>query len=125
MATFTKEPDVLTMGATILIFAGIYQCFDAMYIVYNGALRGAGDTFVPAVATAALCWTITVLGGFVVARRAPQLGPVGPWLAATGYGIILGVFMYFRFRRGAWRRIRLNSERISQPALDSATVAAS
>ena len=125
MSLFAKEPEVLAAGATILIFAGVYQCFDAMYIVYNGALRGAGDTFVPAVATAVLCWGITVLGGYTVARQAPQLGPSGPWIAATAYGIILGVFMYLRFRRGAWQRIRLEAEPISQPAIESATVAAS
>jgi hypothetical protein len=26
---------------------------------------------------------------------------------ATGYGIILGVFIYTRFRLGGWRRIHL------------------
>ena len=45
----------------LLIFAAVYQFFDAMYIVYNGALRGAGDTFVPAVMTGVLCWGITVV----------------------------------------------------------------
>jgi Na+-driven multidrug efflux pump len=38
----------------------VYQFFDTVYIVYNGALRGAGDTFIPAVATSVLCWGITV-----------------------------------------------------------------
>ena len=56
-----------------------YQFFDAMYIVYNGALRGAGDTFIPAIATASLCWGLTVFGGYIVATRfthwgAPALG---------------------------------------------------
>ena len=79
-----------------------------MYIVYNGALRGAGDTFVPAVATAVLCWSITVLGGYMIARTVPQLGPAGPWYVATAYGIILGVWMYARFMRGGWRSINLD-----------------
>jgi len=46
-------------------------------------------------------------------------------LASVRRGIILGVFMYLRFRRGAWQRIRLEAEPISQPAIESATVAAS
>ena len=32
------------MGAILMIFAAVYQLFDAMYIIYSGALRGAGDT---------------------------------------------------------------------------------
>jgi multidrug resistance protein, MATE family len=105
---FTRDPVVLHTGAMLLIFAAVYQFFDAMYITYNGALRGAGDTLIPAVATGILCWGITVFGGYYVARRWPVFGAAGPWTCATLYGVILGVFIYIRFRRGAWRTIRLD-----------------
>jgi len=106
---FSQDPEVLRIGATLLIFAGAYQLFDAMYIVYNGALRGAGDTLVPAVATATLCWGITVLGGFTVSRTKPEWGPGAPWVLATIYGALLGVFILMRFARGKWQSIRLES----------------
>jgi MATE family multidrug resistance protein len=105
---FTDDPEVLKMGATLLIFAAVYQFFDAIYITYNGALRGAGDTLVPAIATAILNWSMTVFGGYIVAVMWPQFGPEGPWTVATLYGMILGVFIYVRFRRGAWRLIHLD-----------------
>jgi MATE family multidrug resistance protein len=108
MALFTDDPEVLRIGALLLVFGGIYQLFDAMYIVYNGALRGAGDTFVPAVATAVLCWGIAVCGGYVVARARPDWGPGGPWTVASIYGVILGVFMFVRFKAGGWKAIRLD-----------------
>ena len=104
---FDSDPQVMRIGATMLVFAAVYQFFDALYIVYNGALRGAGDTFVPAVATGILCWGITVFGGYATAKLFPQFGPAGPWLVATGYGVILGLFMYRRFARGGWRSIHL------------------
>ena len=104
---FTSDPQVLQTGAMLLGFAAIYQFFDALYITYNGALRGAGDTVVPAIATGLLCWSITVLGGYLVARYFPQWGPAGPWTVATIYGVILGIFIYTRFRRGGWRSIHL------------------
>ena len=31
-----------------MLFIGAYQIFDAMFLIYVGALRGAGDTLVPA-----------------------------------------------------------------------------
>lgn len=117
---FTKDPDIRRTGALLLTFAAVYQFFDAMYIVYNGALRGAGDTLVPAVATMGLCWGITVFGGYAIARVFPRFGPAGPWLLATGYGVILGVFMYRRFKRGGWREIRLGG--VSNVGADSNTV---
>src|SRR5205823_9367533 len=107
LGIFTDNPHIIQIGAMLLVFAAIYQFFDAMYIVYNGALRGAGDTLVPAVATGVLCWGVTVFGGYLVARRWPSFGPAGPWLVAIGYGVILGMFMYSRFRAGRWRRITL------------------
>ena len=110
---FTDDPEVVRLGVIVMIFCGIYQLFDAMYIVYNGALRGAGDTFVPAVTLFLLCWGITVGGGYAVARLRPEWGLVGPWTMATLYGAILGLFLLVRFTRGRWRSIRLESKEAS------------
>src|SRR5688500_2901346 len=107
---FTTDREVLRIGAIVMVFAGLYQLFDAMYIVYNGALRGAGDTFVPAVATGVLCWGITVFGGYFVATRWKECGPTGPWIMATIYGAILGVYLLVRFRRGRWKQINLEKD---------------
>jgi MATE family multidrug resistance protein len=104
---FTTDPQVLATGATLLIFAAMYQLFDAVYIVYNGALRGAGDTLVPALVTGSLCWAITVFAARGIATHWPQLGPIGPWISASCYGMILGTFIVFRFLRGRWKQIDL------------------
>lgn len=116
---FTNDPDVLRAGAALLVFAAIYQFFDAAYIVYNGALRGAGDTFVPAIVTAGLCWGITVGGGYLMATRVPQWGVVGPWAAASAYGVILSAYLFARFTRGRWRTIRLGKARAEEPGSGS------
>ncbi len=102
---FSDDADVIRIGALLLLFAGVYQLFDAMYIIYIGALRGAGDTHVPAWATASLCWVIVVGLGAGLTFYVPQFGPTGPWLAACLYGIIVGTFLVVRFTRGEWRSI--------------------
>jgi multidrug resistance protein, MATE family len=108
MHLFSKDPDVLRLGAMLMMFAAAYQLFDAMYVVYNGALRGAGDTFVPAVVLLGSCWVVLVLGGYVVARRRPEWGLVGPWTMASICGAIVGVFSLVRFSSGRWRAITLD-----------------
>lgn len=95
------------IGMRLLVLASVYQFSDIVYIIYYGALRGAGDTFVPAVATAGLCWSVTVLGGYATAKLFPGAGPLGPWVTATAYGMILGAFIYLRWKRGGWRAIHL------------------
>ncbi len=112
---FTVDPAVLAVGQQLLIFAAVYQLFDAMYIIYNGALRGAGDTLMPAVMTGLLCWGIAVLGGWSIGHWRPALGPAGPWTAALLYGILLGLWMWARFARGRWRTIRLESAPSESP----------
>jgi MATE family multidrug resistance protein len=104
---FSDDPEVRRIGGQLMIFAAIYQFFDAVYIVYNGALRGAGDTFVPAVATGVLCWGITVFAARWIAVHCANWGTAGPWTAANIYGMILGIFIYLRFHAGGWEKIHL------------------
>ena len=94
---------IRAIGAEIFICAAIFQTLDAVGIVYTGALRGAGDTFIPSLATVILSWVVIVLGGWVMTRVAPGLEATGPWIAATAYIALLGIFVGVRFERGGWR----------------------
>ncbi|MFM7806865.1 MAG: MATE family efflux transporter, partial [Planctomycetota bacterium] len=99
--------EAISIGSRLMICAAIFQVFDAVGIVYTGALRGAGDTVVPGVATIVLSWGLIVgLGAWLVWNR-PEWASVGPWVGASAYIIVYGVWMAVRFERGAWRRIRL------------------
>jgi Na+-driven multidrug efflux pump len=98
----------------------MYQIFDAMFVVYVGALRGAGDTLVPAVVQAVLVWTIVVGGGTAIAWTWPDYGVAGPWTLATVFGAILGLFLLSRFLAGGWMRINLHPEADSNVPVESA-----
>lgn len=98
---------VVRIGGWMMICAAVFQTFDAVGIVYSGALRGAGDTVVPGLATVVLCWGVIVGLGYILATRVPQWESFGPWLAASIYIIALGFFMGGRFESGRWRSIRL------------------
>jgi MATE family multidrug resistance protein len=107
---FTSDPEILAMGGLLMKFAAAYQFFDALYIIYVGALRGAGDTFWPAIVTAGLCWVFVVLLGGLSAYQLPGFGVAGPWAIACLYGMLLGLFMWLRFQQGGWRSIILDAE---------------
>ncbi len=104
---FSTDPSVVRIGSMYLLFAAVYEISDAMYIIYSGALRGAGDTLVPMIVMACLCWSISVCGGYAVARWVPSAGVAGPWIMGCIYGWILGLYMLLRFTGGKWRRIHL------------------
>jgi MATE family multidrug resistance protein len=117
---FSGDAEVIRIGAILLTVAAIYQLFDAMYIIYIGALRGVGDTTVPAWITASLCWTVVVGGGFLVGHYFHELGPVGPWVMAMGYGLTIGTVLIVRFTRGDWKAI-VSAREPEQPGFGATT----
>jgi MATE family multidrug resistance protein len=98
---------VVEAGASLMVAAAFFQVFDAVGIVLLGALRGAGDTLWPGIATVLLSWSVIVFGGWLMVERAPGLGPLGPWIAASAYIAVLSVVLAVRWKRGAWRSIRV------------------
>ena len=102
---------IVHIGGQVMICAAVFQLFDAVGIVFMGALRGAGDTFWPMIFTILSSWIMTIGGGLAVAWAFPQLGSIGPWLAASGYVVILGFVLARRFESGQWRKINLLDRR--------------
>ncbi len=106
----TTEADaasILAIGVQIMIAAAVFQVFDAVAITLSAALRGAGDTVWPGVAQIVLAWVFIVGFGHVLIEIDPSIGPIGPWIGASAYIVLLGVFLYVRFQSGKWRTIRL------------------
>jgi len=99
--------EVLRIGTSVMIFAAVFQIFDAIGILLAGALRGAGDTVWPGVATAILSWTILIGGGWASLLIAPERGALGPWAAGTLYITVFAGAMSLRWLGGRWRGISL------------------
>ncbi len=98
---------VVSLGSKFLIAVAAFQLFDAIAMVISGALRGAGDTVWPGVATLVLSWSIIVVGGLAMTRFFPQLESVGPWMAAATYVSVLATALMVRFLSGRWKTIDL------------------
>jgi len=102
---FTREEAVISLGTGVLVLASLYQMFDAVAISYSLALRGAGDTLFPAVASAGLSWAVMVGGASVMAYRYHHLGIRGPWAFAAIYVVVIGLVLWARWRLGRWERL--------------------
>ncbi|MBU0638232.1 MAG: MATE family efflux transporter [Planctomycetes bacterium] len=122
MGLLSDDPAVIDLGVSVLIWAAVFQAFDAMSITYMNALRGAGDTRWPAVMIGITCWGVFIGGGYLMARLVPQWGLNGPWMMCTTYIILLGCLLAGRWRGDRWRRIRLFGDTDSGTA-DQSTLA--
>lgn len=98
---------IIQLGSAFLIATAAFQFFDGIAMSLSGALRGAGDTRWPGVATLILSWSIIVGGGLAIVRWAPGLESRGPWMTSAAYIITLALALLVRFRSGAWKAITL------------------
>ena len=104
---FSADPEVIALGAKIMICTAVFQLFDGIAITYNSALRGAGDTFVPSMFFIVANWAVIIGGGWFMVWWVPEWGCLGPWIAGATLIVLAGVFLWWRWRTGHWRRIHL------------------
>ena len=123
-ATEETRAQVVRLGSQFLIATAAFQFFDGMAMVMSGALRGAGDTVFPGVATVGLSWVVIVGGGEAMVHFAPGLESLGPWIAAASYIVLLCVFLLARFLTGRWKAIKVVKDRAPDLALEPMSAAA-
>ncbi len=94
------------LTAILLRFVAVYCLFDALNMIFSGALKGAGDTRFVALVSVGLAWvlllipsilTVYVLGGGIYLL----------WTYVTLYIAALGIVFWRRFARGGWKSLRV------------------
>jgi MATE family multidrug resistance protein len=98
--------DVAAIAGVLLRFVAVYSLFDMMNVLFASALKGAGDTTYPVVATVILAWSVMLAPSYVLVARGDG-GVYTAWMAATAYIFCVGLLMFRRFRRGRWRSMRV------------------
>jgi MATE family multidrug resistance protein len=106
LGIFSRDPAVLAYGRPLLAIGALYQFLDAMGIVTDGALRGAGDTRWPFVVRCLLSWLVFLPIAYVFAFPLGG-GLTGAWAGGLVHIIMLATFLVWRFKSGAWRQIRI------------------
>jgi multidrug resistance protein, MATE family len=103
---FGRDEAVTALGHRLLILAAIFQVFDAITIVTEGSLRGAGDTRWMAVVTflASYCVFLPLAALFAIVL---EMGAYGGWVGATIYIIGLSGLFYYRFNSQKWREMSI------------------
>ncbi|MEL0169185.1 MAG: MATE family efflux transporter [Pseudomonadaceae bacterium] len=86
---YTQDPQVVTLAASLLGLAALYQFSDAVQVACAGALRGFQDTRLPMLLTMIAYWLIGLPTGYVLGLTdwlGPARGPAGFWI-----GLIVGL----------------------------------
>ena len=84
---YTQDPEVITMAASLLIMAAIFQISDGLQVGGSGALRGLKDTRIPMMVNLTAYWIIGIPLGYTLGMVL-EWGPRGLWI-----GLIAGLTM--------------------------------
>ena len=103
---FTDDPMVVSLGRPLLLIGAVFQLFDAVAIITQGALRGAGDTRWPFVIETAFGWGVFVPLAYTLGIVLEQ-GLAGAWLGGAISLAFSAVALVWRFRAGAWERVQI------------------
>lgn len=97
---------VRDLCVVLLRFVALYCVFDAAYIVFSAAIKGAGDTRFVMWVTVVLSSLVMVIPTylFVVVY---ELGIFFSWGIVTAYIILAGLIFFWRFKGGKWKSMRV------------------
>jgi MATE family multidrug resistance protein len=98
--------EMIRIGATLLALSAAWQAFDAIGLTVGEALRAAGDTAWCMWARLLVAWVLFLPAAWLLVDRL-RGGALAAILCIVGYVALLALGFTWRFRSGAWRRIRL------------------
>ncbi len=93
---FVVDPAVLSLAASLLVIAGVFQVVDGTQIVAMNALRGLGDVHVPMGIAVFSYWMMALPLAYLLTFHA-NFGPPGIWMGLALGLLIASVALTWRF----------------------------
>ncbi|MNI33568.1 Multidrug resistance protein MdtK [compost metagenome] len=103
---YTSDPAIITQGTWALRIVGFIQMSQISQFIMGGALRGAGDTRYPLYSTMIGVWGVRVLFSYLFVYGFAW-GMIGLWSAVACDQFLRSMLIYWRFKRGAWKLIKI------------------
>ncbi|HOE56282.1 MAG TPA: MATE family efflux transporter [Bacillota bacterium] len=103
---YSVDPMIIRNASIALKIIALVQPFQASQLILAGALRGAGDTFWPLVASFFGVLLVRVVFAYIFVGIMGY-GLVGAWVAVLIDQFVRWAFVYLRFRTGKWKYIRI------------------
>lgn len=103
---YTDDPRVLELGRPLMLVGAIYQVFDALSIIADGGLRGAGDTRWPLVLRFLISWLMFLPAAYILGIYLDG-GLTWAWIGGLVSTAVLTAVLMGRFRGGRWKLIEI------------------
>ena len=101
MNLFTKDPEVIRLGDQYLTIVSTFYIVFTLMFIYQGVMRGAGDTLIPMFFSLFSLWVIRIPLAFFLSGK---FGEAGIWWAIPS-GWLIGLILSFSYyKTGRWKK---------------------
>ena len=105
MRLFSKDPQVIALGAIVLRMVAVSEPFYGVSIIIEGMLQGMGKTMMPFVCNIIGMWGIRIVGTFLCTQLL-GMGLVSAWACMIAHNMLLFLLFTLYFRSGKWNSLR-------------------
>jgi len=101
MRLFTSDTEVIRLGDQYLTIVSLFYLLFTLMFIYNGIMRGAGDTLLPMFFTLLSLWLIRIPIAYFLSA---EIGPSGIWWSIPASWLIGLALSFGYYKSGRWKR---------------------
>ncbi len=101
MTIFTKDPEVIGLGTTVLRMVAVSEPIYGVAIIIEGMMQGVGKTVTPFKFNIFGMWGIRIIGTYICIQLL-DLGLVSAWACMITHNVVLFVLFVLHYKRGTW-----------------------
>ncbi|MEK3889226.1 MATE family efflux transporter [Bacillus sp. FSL K6-3431] len=118
LGIFTDNPDILTLGTTLLLLTLLLEPGRALNLVFNNSLKAAGDINYPVIVGILGMWLISVPLAYILGIHF-GLGLIGVWIGFIVDEWVRGIILMRRWRLRGWENMATDNHKNSSGKADA------
>ena len=107
MSLFSKDTQVIALGATVLRMVAVSEPFYGVSIIIEGMMQGMGNTLLPFVFSITGMWGVRIVGTFLCTQLL-GMGLVSAWACMIGHNLLLFTMFMVCYISGKWNPMNRN-----------------
>jgi len=119
--TAVQYDEIRNLGVILLRFVLIFCLFDALNLIFSGAIKGAGDTRFIMWTIGALSLCVMIIPTYLAVEVFGR-GVYTVWTLAAFYACSLGTAFMLRYKNGKWKSMKVIEE-YSGPKMEKGHIA--
>ncbi|MBN2712188.1 MAG: MATE family efflux transporter [Planctomycetes bacterium] len=105
VSLFNSGNEVRVMATGFLRYIATYLVFDGFFIIYQNAIKGAGDTKFSMYAGVVIAWLCLVVPCLILYSYDYPIGYL--WSVFVAYIMLAGTVFFMRYRCGKWENMKV------------------